>query len=291
MQCSNPYIKAGHAFGCGQCMSCRINRRRVWTHRIMLEALEHDDNGFLTLTYRDECLPDNGLVEPRALQLFLKRLRKYYDGRIRFYGVGEYGEVSGRPHYHLALFGYPGCEVGSTQKRKECCVPCEGIKKCWSEGNIVLGSLTTESAAYIAGYVTKTSEKGSGSERKPFARMSNRPGIGAGAMDDVASALLEANYKGSDVPAVIMHGQRQLPLGRYLRRRLRCRMGMDEGAPQETLDAMATAMRPMYEKARSYAPRGHVGFSFKQEVIEAGTQGRHKQDFWQKVRTQRRRIV
>lgn len=291
MHCSSPFIKAGCAFGCGQCVPCRINRRRIWTHRIILEAMEHESSVFITLTYSDKYLPDDDLVSPRELQLFIKKIRKKH--KVRFYGVGEYGEESGRPHYHVVLFGYPQCERGKTFEKvgKECCKWCTEIKEKWGKGNIILGSLTPESAAYVAGYVTKRLGKGSDQSKKPFARMSNRPGIGAGVMDDVASELMTENYKGEDVPYSISHGARRLPLGRYLIKRLRKRMGRPEHAPKEVMDRLAMEVQPLLAKARSYAPRGHVEFSFKQEIIEAGEGKRTKQLFWQKIRDQKRRVI
>lgn len=73
MLCKNPYMKGVLAFGCGQCNPCRINRRRLWTHRIMLESLKHGDSSFVTLTY--ETLPSDGSLVPKDLQNFMKYLR------------------------------------------------------------------------------------------------------------------------------------------------------------------------------------------------------------------------
>lgn len=66
-----------------------------------------------------------------------------------------------------------------------------------------------------------------------FARMSRRPGIGVGFMHDVASALMEHNLdeKMLDVPLSLAHGTTKLPLGRFLRRKLRTYIGRDEKQP------------------------------------------------------------
>lgn len=48
--------------------------------------------------------------------------------------------------------------------------------------------------------------------------MSLRPGIGADAMWDVASVMMQ--YRQSQVPMSLRHGTRVLPLGRYLRSKL-----------------------------------------------------------------------
>lgn len=287
MHCKNPYVVQGMAFGCGQCHPCRYNQRRIWTHRITLEAAQYQDNAFATLTYDEEHLPKDGSLNPRHLQLFMKRLRKEWaPEKVRFFGVGEYGDETQRPHYHLALFGFPTCRRGITRPNRfgSCCVICDRVRSVWGQGNIYLGNLEPASASYIAGYVTKKlTRKVTDYEREKlgdrfpeFARMSLRPGIGCGMMDEVASVLLGLDYSEPDVPSALRSGARKLPLGRYLRRQLRLRMGRDAKAPPETLAKMAEEMRPMLEVAYSYAPPGFRQFAFKQEVIEAG-EGRRRQ--------------
>lgn len=294
MNCLDPFISKGCAFGCGQCMPCRINRRRIWTHRIMLEAKEHVHNAFLTLTYSDENVPSDGNVDSVVLQRFIKRLRKGYSpATFRFYGVGEYGEDTNRPHYHVALFGHPTCHKGRTHYGTSdvCCPICTLVLETWALGHIFLGQLSPESAAYVAGYVTKKFIWYKDGLRPPFARMSNRPGIGAGTMEDVSSALLMEDYQGDDVPTSLVHDGKSWPLGRYLRRRLRTRMGRAIETPQSTMDEMAAQVSELREKAYSYAPLGSKKFAFKQEVISAGEGRRRKQAFWQRIRDQRRKVV
>ena len=65
----------------------------------------YEDNAFVTLTFRNEDLPDDRSVQKHHLQNFIKRLRKAHDGRtIRYFACGEYGAVHSRPHYHALLF-------------------------------------------------------------------------------------------------------------------------------------------------------------------------------------------
>ena len=40
------------------------------------------------------------------VQKFLKRLRKAYRGKLRYFVAGEYGEQTARPHYHMILYGW-----------------------------------------------------------------------------------------------------------------------------------------------------------------------------------------
>lgn len=75
--------------------------------------------------------------------------------------------------------------------------------------------------------------------------MSLRPGIGAGLMDDVASTLLFQEFDREDVPSVLRHGKKMQPLGRYLRQRLRERIGRDKGVPAAVVERMANEMQPL----------------------------------------------
>lgn len=258
MLCRNPYTTGTAAYPCGQCMPCRFNRRRIWSHRILLESLQHADNTFATLTYADENLPPGASLDPRHAQLWLKRLRFTWQKPIRFYLVGEYGDTTQRPHYHAALFGFPNCRRGLSyfpRPNSRCCAVCDIVSSTWPAGNILLGSLNEKTASYVAGYVTKkmTSPDDARLEgRHPeFARMSNRPGIGYSALHEIASELMRYDFEKTedDVPTGLRHGPKVLPLGRYLRRKLRLMCGLDETAPQKVLDKMAEEMRPLYEAA------------------------------------------
>lgn len=262
----------------------------------MLETLCHSSSCFVTLTYRDENLRNSSGVliraqeeelpaslQPLEVQHFLKRLRKEIEPlRIRYYVVGEYGDQTWRPHYHLALFGFEGCLRGRTKQKlrssepdwENCCPNCKMIGEKWSHGNIDVGQLTTQSAQYLAGYVTKkmtskTDPKLDG--RFPeFARMSLRPGIGADAMHEIASELMRFNLENTqaDVPSALRHGSRLLPLGRYLRRKLRTLVGKDEKTPEQVMEKIAEEMRPLRESAFDASK------SFKKAILEQSRQER-----------------
>lgn len=280
MKCSNPFVQDGKAFGCGQCLPCRINRRRIWAHRIVLEAGLYEDNCFLGLTLNDDHLVNaqgeadlmSASLVPRDTQLWLKRLRKKLAPvKFRYFLVGEYGDVKKRPHYHVALFGVATCARGRTKRRpgktrpvwEECCDQCRLFGQSWGKGDIDAGTVEPHSAQYIAGYTTKklTSKDDPRLEgRHPeFARQSNRPGIGHDAMYEVASTLMLHGLENtlSDVPTTLRHGAKQLPLGTYLTRKLRKMVGKDEKAPQATLDKMAAEMQPLrdlaYNTSQSFA--------------------------------------
>jgi len=267
VKCGNPFVKDGKAYGCGQCLPCRINRRRVWTHRIMLEAALHADNAFITLTYSDEHLPIDGNVHVGEMQRWLKRLRKELaPAKIRYFLVGEYGEISQRPHYHAMVFGYPGCLNGVTSKKEKCCTSCDLIRRTWPFGHVYLGTVTRESAQYISGYTAKgwtNPNNPALQNRSPeFARMSLRPGIGADITWEIASAILPHLDETQDVPSILRHGKSILPLGRYLTKLLRARCGRDTSTPKVKLDEMEAKLLPL----RQYAFTNSK--SFKTTILE-----------------------
>lgn len=253
--CRKPFNKEGLAFGCGQCLPCRINRRRIWTCRLMMESLIHPDNAFVTLTYDDDNLPSDGSLVPRHTKNWLKYLRAYLADhdpgrRIRYYLVGEYGENKGyravNPHYHLALFNYPSCVQGIPPRNgKQClCQNCAPIAETWKKGLTFNARLEIDSAQYIAQYVTKGLSKMGASDlegRHPeFSRMSNRPGIGADAIRSLSQAMLSPTglhelETSGDVPAVLTINGKTFPMGRYLREQLRLSLGRSRETPEDVL--------------------------------------------------------
>lgn len=244
----------------------------------MLESGLQSDNTFFTLTYSDETLTTTNLTGSANMtvvqlptlvksdvQKWLKRFRKAISPlKVRLVYVGEYGDQTQRPHYHGAIFGYPNCSrgktrylVGPNRSQKSCCPHCDLIMETWGRGHIMLGSLTAESAQYIAGYVTKKMTAKDDPRlrgRSPeFFQPSLRSAIGSAALWDVASTLLQFNLDQTeaDVPVSLRHGSRDLPLGRTLRKKLRGMIGKDESAPQAAIDQYQERMRPLFEAARA----------------------------------------
>lgn len=269
MPCKKPYMLGVMPCDCGNCLPCTITRRRVWSTRIMLESFLHEHNTFITLTYAEEKVPVDGSVSKRDVQLFLKRLRKRVAGRlseggvasnkIRYYMVGEYGETTGRPHYHGAMFGLPTCERLRTEHRvKSCCGPCETVGAAWGLGGVDLGELNQLTAQYVAGYITKRiplKERELWQRQKEFALMSRRPeGIGASAMAKVRDALIvydRCTIGGGrlDVPSVIRVSGKLLPLGRYLRRKIRELQSGSQETPREAIEKYGEELRALYGAA------------------------------------------
>ena len=183
---------------CGMCRECLTQRARDWSFRIMKECEIHDDNWFITLTYDDEHIPKNMMLDKNAISSFNKNLKsalRYagFDSTFRFYGVGEYGGQTARPHYHVIYFGLPIPDLKFVTKTKDgnLIFDSDFIKKVWDNGFITIEGVSIGSACYVARYCDKKKrlnklekavleEKGIVPE---FSRMSNRPGIGAHFLD------------------------------------------------------------------------------------------------------------
>lgn len=214
---------------CGQCLGCRLDHAKFWQNRCLMEMQDHVQTWFLTLTYDDdhlqevkrsyECFdwpdPDTGEVRsvPCAsldldcVQKWKKRLAKAWSKRsdvpLRFFGCGEYGDSTHRPHYHFLVFGldldeselifYKHSRIGNVTYPL---YNCDWISDTWGKGHVVLAKGSYETAGYVARYVLK---KRVGKDKSfyarynidpPFINMSRRPGIGLPYLDQVTSVIV-----------------------------------------------------------------------------------------------------
>lgn len=196
---------------CGGCVGCKMDRARSWSTRIMHEAQLYDSNLFVTLDYAPEHLPKSLSLEYVDFQLFMKRLRRHLRGvcagpngcyPIRFFVSGEYGEKYQRPHWHAILFNtrFPD-QVSYLNGTLRSTV----AEKLWNMGNVVIGSVTPQSASYCAGYtlykqkaveyedVVNLATGEVSMRRPPFCQMSRDPGIGSWWYERYASDVLPAD--------------------------------------------------------------------------------------------------
>jgi len=181
---------AGLEVPCGKCTQCRIRRSSEWGIRVVHEMAYWHHTCFVRLSYNDEHLPKDEAVSKDELKQFLRRLRKR-TGALKYLACGEYGETDARAHYHAILFGYgrhwdrdPRSVLGGAQKHTACGPrrgpgggeiyqhtwngKCWDVKygpliDCWTDlstgktkGYVTLGTVTYDSARYIAGYTLKS---------------------------------------------------------------------------------------------------------------------------------------
>lgn len=142
---------------CGRCIGCRLERSRQWAVRLLHEKQMHDFACFVTLTYDDAHLPADRSLSVRDFQLFMKRLRfALSPTKVRFYACGEYGDTTWRPHYHVLLFGVHFADAVRVQSSGEHQLfRSPTLDKAWGLGFVSFGSVTFQSAQYVAGYCIK----------------------------------------------------------------------------------------------------------------------------------------
>lgn len=218
---------------CGKCLSCRLDKARDWTCRCLLEARQHEKNCFITLTYDDIHVPrtlygssstgevcgDAYTLCKRDVQLFLKRLRKALgDEKIRYFGCGEYGDSTARPHYHLLLFGYMPSDLKFySRSRGNVLYTSEFLSDIWQNGHVVIGELTPQTIGYTARYTTKKlyGDDSAYYERvnlvPPYLCCSLRPAIGR---DYLERHLLEI-FDAGEIIISTEDGGKRFPIPRY----------------------------------------------------------------------------
>lgn len=192
---------------------------------MMHEASLHRDNCFITLTYSPDHLPPFGSLVKSDFQKFMKRLRKDISPRtVRFFHAGEYGERLGRPHYHACLFGFDFDDgVTFTVRGDHPVRRSARLERLWPYGISEVGSLTFESAAYVARYVTKKVTGRAAEDhygrvdpvtgevvqlQPEYATMSRRPGIGGAWLDSYGKEVYPSDE-------VVMRGRSMRPPRAY----------------------------------------------------------------------------
>lgn len=137
---------------CGKCRICLKKRQRDWIFRMQKELQRSTSSCFLTLTYEQAPLSENGLMTLRSQDLtkFFKRLRLKSPNKLKYYAVGEYGSKYSRPHYHAIVFNLPQHLIARSDR----------IESIWHGGSwngalpgiIQVDACTAGSIGYVAGY-------------------------------------------------------------------------------------------------------------------------------------------
>lgn len=146
---------------CGKCIECRLEYARTWAVRASHEAAVHRNSIFLTLTFNDDTIGANKL-NYEEFQLFMKKLRNHYNQeKISYMVAGEYGEKTGRKHYHAIIFGLEPTDAIMLRKDSNDHViyKSPAIEKLWGHGLTEFGSVTFESCSYVARYCLKKTRR------------------------------------------------------------------------------------------------------------------------------------
>lgn len=180
---------------CQKCLPCKINKTSEWQMRILMELKTNPVASFVTLTYNNENLPKDRSLHKEELSAFNKAFRQDFDKPIKFFACGEYGdsperltyfgddvepELIKRPHYHSIMFG-----VDNSEKTRHILYDnwhkCDSYKFFGKNWFKTVGSVTPDSAAYVAGYCQKKlfgkmAEEEYGAKQYPFQLQSKRIG-------------------------------------------------------------------------------------------------------------------
>lgn len=236
----------------------------------------HAEACFVTCTFDDDHLPADYSLDKSYAQKFIKRLRIWYarhfpGTRIRVVYVGEYGENDpngkgwdgvngpgqGRPHFHFAFLGvdFSHDRVLWSVRRGHRVYKSATLDQLWPFGLCEIGSLTAQSAGYIARYTFKK-QYGAHADgyyerihpltrevvhvQREFMHASNRPGIGATWFDKFERDVFPGDF-------VVMDGRKR-PVPQYYSRKLKGRFNSasaDPNAltPKDDLTAIARKRR------------------------------------------------
>jgi len=164
----------------------------MWALRIVHESSLYEYSRgslFVTLTYRDpyECtldelekklhVPDSRSLEKSHFTNFMKRFRHEFEQPIKFFQVGEYGNICvnhglatnnqtaldnglprcnecnvGRPHHHAIIFN---CSLEDREPVNDELDTSPTLEKAWKYGHVSIGEVNFQSAAYVARYCLK----------------------------------------------------------------------------------------------------------------------------------------
>lgn len=236
---------------CRKCAGCLASQAREWAIRCVHEAWTNQRHSrdpstgittrlpnaaMLTLTYRDEDLPDSGVLVHQHAVDFLADLGAVLGERVRYFLAGEYGGQTGRPHFHVLVFNalhvFDDRFPQRTPDNQEV-VRSLLLEHLWPYGLATIDEFNWKTARYVAGYVAKKSHVGGNftgplvdlvnpetGETKILApaaeyrTMSRHPGLGA-------DWIKENLHRVYPVDQVVIDGQEYPPPGyydRYLKR-------------------------------------------------------------------------
>ena len=212
----------------------------MWLGRLLLEQ-RYYESVFVTFTYDDASCPvdDNGrlVLVRKDFTDMLKRARKRANTGFRYFGVGEYGSKTGRPHFHLLAFASPGSHWPYYD---------QFWQAVWSPDGRPLGFTTLSLAEisrlrYCLGYTAeKLLKEVPQSDGRPpeFSSKSLRPPLGYRGMQEILGTVSSrlGGHKlalDQDVPTEYRLNAGRYPIGSYWRSWLRKQLGVDRGTQED----------------------------------------------------------
>lgn len=258
---------------CMQCRGCRSDKARDLAVRALHEAQMHEHSCFLTLTYSDEHCPPSYSVSKRDFQLVMKRIRKEHGAGLKYLAVGEYSDPPAlRPHYHAIVAGLDFSDKYLWRKSEGHRVfRSESLERLWPHGLSEIGSVSSQSAGYVARYCMKkmTGDAASTFYHRPspidgqwhyvepeFALMSRRPALGLSWLDRFKSDVFPSDF-------VVVDG-RKTPVPRYYLDKL-----AEDEAKLVKRDRLRKEFRDLEARGRRKADKTPARLAVREAVHEA----------------------
>lgn len=146
---------------CGQCGGCLLDWMHDRAAMIWHESLTNEHTAFLTLTLDNDNYPEDGSLDHSLVKRFHDRARHEL-GPFRFAITGEYGEQTGRAHWHDAVYGIDfmalkHVKLWGKNRHGHTLYHTPVLDDLWGLGRVLFGSLDPAAAAYVAPYITKHS--------------------------------------------------------------------------------------------------------------------------------------
>lgn len=170
---------------CGQCATCRMSFSAELSTRAVLEAQYWQQSLFVTLTYSNKCLPiskftGEAVLIREELVRFIKRLKRRIVCHVL--ACGEYGDDTGRPHFHLIIYTNDDMRLSQVAVNV---FHSQVIEECWKFGMSEVSKADAGCMSYVAGYVLKKCRlEADDDKHKPFRIMPRNPGLGFCYLED-----------------------------------------------------------------------------------------------------------
>lgn len=170
---------------CNKCLACKMRKSAEWAARAAQEAEYYPDGErwFITFTYDEDNLPryyealgeiitggnpigGTPTLYHKDMQNLFKRIRDAErkkakrEGReerkIKFLMSGEYGDQTGRPHYHAIIFGLKIDDLTPTKTdRGVIHYKSNWLQAKWGKGIVDIEEYSLTNAQYVAQYTVK----------------------------------------------------------------------------------------------------------------------------------------
>lgn len=180
--CINPgKLRSGALVPCRSCWQCRSVIVGDWTGRCIAESKCTWRTLVVTLTYGSEDLYEGKSIDHHNahvltysdVQLYLKRLRLYTNGAVRFMCTGEYGSAKGRAHWHLIAFFKRALPPNLRLEERYVHDAGDG-RQLWPHGWSYWQESSPEAIRYACKYIVKDQYHGTKREH----RFSKHPPLG-----------------------------------------------------------------------------------------------------------------